>query len=375
MTRKLISAVLVLVLCISLALTVSAESKAIDFVVDEYDIFTADELTALNEAAAGVYQRTGVGVFFVFTQEEILEEYDVDLLTGGMTDYVIMLENDTSWFTFYGGKGTEIDLEKEEELRGIYDATETYGEGVAAFLDATEACFPANVTIVAPAGEWFVYDDADLLTDAEEDTLSRKLAEVSHTYQAEIVICTVASVDGGDVDVFLEYVYDSMGFGYGENHDGVLLLLCMDTRDYRILSNGFAAEAINPGDIENIGDEIVPHLSDGAYAAGFDAFADQCAYYLDGYINGFPFDFGSQALISLVLGFLVGWIVSAVLKGQLKSVRKQDRANSYLKPGSLQLTVSNDFFLYRNVTQSRKESQSSSSGSSSSSRSTGGGKF
>ena len=77
-----------------------------------------------------------------------------------------------------------------------------------------------------------------------------------------------------------------------------------------------------------------------------------------------------------MLGFLVGWIVSAVLKGQLKSVRKQDRANNYLKPGSLQLTVSNDFFLYRNVTQSKKESKSSSSGGSSgSSRSTGGGKF
>ena len=76
-----------------------------------------------------------------------------------------------------------------------------------------------------------------------------------------------------------------------------------------------------------------------------------------------------------MLGFLVGWIVSAVLKGQLKSVRKQDRANNYLKPGSLQLTVSNDFFLYRNVTQSKKESKSSSSGSSGSSRSTGGGKF
>ena len=376
MTRKLISVVLILVLCLSMAISVNADDKAIDFVVDEWDIFTADELSVLNQTAAGVYERTGVGVFFVFTQDEALEEYDVDGLTNGITDYVIMLENDANWFTFYGGKGLEIDLETEEELRAIYDETETYADGVAAFLFATEECFPAVEDTTEPeAGEWFVFDDADLLTDAEEETLSQKLRDVSHTYQAEIVVCTVAAIGDSDVDAFLEYLYDYMGFGYGENHDGVMLLLCMDTRDYRILSNGFAGVAIDTGAIDSIGDEIVPYLSDGQYAEGFGAFADQCVYYLDGYINGFPFNTGMNALISLAVGLLVGAIVSGVLKGQLKSVRKQDQANNYVKPGSLQLTLSNDIFLYRNVTQTEKESKSSSSGSSGSSRSTGGGSF
>ena len=118
---------------------------------------------------------------------------------------------------------------------------------------------------------------------------------------------------------------------------------------------------------------IVSDLSDGDYAAAFDEFAEQCDYYLDGHINGFPFNFGKNLLICLIIGIVAGVVVAFVLKGQLKTVRKQNQANVYVKPGSMQVTVRNDFFLYREVSKSRKESSSSSG--SGSSRSTGGGSF
>ena len=63
-------------------------------------------------------------------------------------------------------------------------------------------------------------------------------------YNAQIIVATIESMGNSDIDSFVEYAYDSMGFGYGEDHDGVLLLVCMDPREYRILSNGFAASAI-----------------------------------------------------------------------------------------------------------------------------------
>jgi uncharacterized protein len=66
------------------------------------------------------------------------------------------------------------------------------------------------------------------------------------------------------------------------------------------------------------------------------------------------------------------------MKGQLKSVRKQNRANNYMKTGSLQVTVHRDLFLYRDITRTRKQTNSSSGGSRSSgggSRSVGGGSF
>jgi uncharacterized protein len=148
----------------------------------------------------------------------------------------------------------------------------------------------------------------------------------------------------------------------------------MDPREYRILSNGFAGEAITSGDIEAIGEAFKSDLRGGNYADAFDTFADKCEYYLDGHINGFPFNTGKNLLICLGIGLVVALIVTGIWKGQLKSVRKQSAANAYVKAGTMQITQSGDFFMYRNVTKTQKQS-SSSSGSSGSSRSTGGGSF
>ena len=229
-----------------------------------------------------------------------------------------------------------------------------------------------SVSAATSVDEYVVFDEADLLSDAEEAELTEKLLDVSYTYNAQLIVVTIDSMEGGDIDSFLEFVYDENDFGYGANHDGVLLLVCMDPREYRILSNGFANEAIKGDEIDAIGDAIVSDLSDGNYEAAFLEFADQCAYYLDGQVNGFPFNFGKNLLISVVIGLVIGLIVALILRGQLKSVYKRDQANAYVKPGSMNVTVHRDIFLYRKVTRTKKSSSSSSSGSS---RSTGGGSF
>ncbi|MBQ1985333.1 MAG: TPM domain-containing protein [Clostridia bacterium] len=377
MTRKIVSLCLALMLCISLAVSVSAAS-GITYIVDETGSYLTDsELENLNEYAAMVSDSCGTGIFFVYTTTPVLGEYDVETLTGGMKDYYVMVENDTSWYTFAGGSGTGIDPLQEDELRAVYDADATYEGGIGAFLEAAAECMPYIEDTpegdILDVNEYFVYDDADILTDAEEVEVTQKLMRISHTYDAQIVIATIASMDDGDVDGFLEYFYDSMGLGYGEERNGVLLLVCMDPREYRILSNGYAGVAIDPDDIAAIGDEIVQYLSDGDYAEAFDEFADECAYYLDGYLNGFPFNFGKTFVICLVIGAIAGIITALVLKGQLKTVRQQNQANVYVKPGSMQVTVHRDLFLYREVSRVKKESNNSSK--SGSSRSTGGGSF
>ena len=374
MTRKFISVLLALILCVSLALSVSAESRAIDFVVDEIGYLAESERDLLNKQAAAIYEECGVGIFFVYTTTDELANYDIETLLGGIQDYVIMLENADSWFTFCGGKGKEIDLATEEQLRAVYDRADTYIGGVNEFLDAAADCF-VPVADTSEAEKYFLYDEADLLTDGEEAVLTGKLQSISSTYQAQIVICTIASMDGADIDRYLDYLYDTMGFGYGENKDGVLLLVCMDPREYRILSNGFAGVAIDGDAIDAMGDAFVSDLSDGNYAAAFTEFADQCVYYLDGHLNGFPFNFGKNLLISLVIGIAVGLIVAFILKGQLKTVRKQDQANVYVKQNSMNLTHQSDIYLYRTVSRTKKSSSGSSSGSGGTARSKGGGSF
>lgn len=219
-----------------------------------------------------------------------------------------------------------------------------------------------------------VYDEAGLLTYSEEEEIAEILDDISREYDTQIVIVTLPQLDS-DPDYFVEDLYDTMDFGYGSSRDGVLLLVSMDPREYRILSNGSAADAIEPDAIDAICDAIVDDLSEGYYADAFFTFADRCEYYLDGYENGFPFSFGKSLLTSLVVGIVVGLIVVAILAAQLKSVKKKDQARDYVLPGSMKLTVCHDLFLYRNVQRTKKESSSSSSRSSSGSRHVGGGKF
>ena len=375
MKRTIISLLLVVMLCMSLA--ISASAAYVDFIIDSQYVLTDDERTSLNDMAAEIFEDTGVGVYYVYVYGSAsVTDYNVHGLVREVTDdYYVMVENDDSWYYFAGGTGEQLDT---DALREAYDNTETYAEGVEAYLaeaslqltfldDGSEDGEPAEDNLL-------VWDEAELLNETEVAQLNSKLESISKKYKAEIRVVTLSSMDGGDIDEFLEYLYDESGFGYGENHDGVLLVVCMDPREYRILSNGFAGEAITSGDIDAIGEAFKSDLSDGNYADAFDTFADKCEYYLDGHINGFPFNTGKNLLICLGIGLVVALIVTGIWKGQLKSVRKQSAANSYVKAGTMQITQSGDFFMYRNVTKTQKQS-SSSSGSSGSSRSTGGGSF
>lgn len=222
--------------------------------------------------------------------------------------------------------------------------------------------------------ETSIYDAADLLSDSQEIAVDQKLTEYTYAYNTRLFILTVPSLDGVTVDDYPHYILDTWNLGLGETKECVLLLVCMDPREYRIVSNGFVGNVIDSYVIEDIGNAIVSDLSAGNYAAAFDEFAEQCAYYLNIEQNGAPFRAGKTLLIALIIGLVIALIVCLILKAQLKSVRRQDQANAYVKPGSMNITLSNDLFLYRNVTRTKKESSSSSSGSGPS-RSSGGGSF
>lgn len=232
-------------------------------------------------------------------------------------------------------------------------------------------------TVFASAQDTFLLDEADLLTASEESSLESKLRSISKEYGAQIIVATMPSLQGWDIDSFIEYAYDTTGFGFGTYHDGVMLLIAMEEREYRILSNGLAGDAIGGSEIDAISDAIVDDLSAGYYADAFDAYADHCAYYLNGAINGFPFDFGGSLFLALVIGLAAGLIVAFVLKAQLKSVKRQNQAASYVRNGSMHLTTNSDLFLYRNIRRTRRQTSSSSGGTRSGggSRHVGGGKF
>ena len=221
-------------------------------------------------------------------------------------------------------------------------------------------------------------DAADLLYDWEEEQILERLDQVSRELQVDLVIVTMESTGGYSADDVIEAFYDEYGYGYGTNRDGVCLLVAMAERDYRILANGFGADAISMSEIYDIGDDVAYYLSDGDYADAFDTFIDRCIYEIKVEVNGVPFNFGMSLLISLVIGFVVALIATGIMAAKLRSVRSQSAAREYIKPGSMHIKRSTDLFLYRTMDRRRKP-QESSSGSRShgggGGRHVGGGKF
>lgn len=97
-----------------------------------------------------------------------------------------------------------------------------------------------------------------------------------------------------------------------------------------------------------------------------------------------PFPVFAALMTSVGVGFVIALISTSIMKMQLRSVRSQAAADSYIKSGSMQVTKTNDLFLYRLVDRREKprENNSGISGgsrthTSSSGRSRGGrgGKF
>ena len=85
------------------------------------------------------------------------------------------------------------------------------------------------------------------------------------------------------------------------------------------------------------------------------------------------------APIILIAAFVIALIVALVLKGQMKSVRRQSGASSYVRDGSFQLTRVQDIYLYttthRRKIETNSGNRSGGGGGSSTFRSSSGGSF
>ena len=236
-----------------------------------------------------------------------------------------------------------------------------------------------------------VVDDANLLSDNEMTVLREKLEEISVRQKMDIVIVTAKTLNGATPASYADDTYDRNGYGYGNNRDGLLLLISTEDRDWYISTTGYGITAFTDAGIQYIGDKLLEHLSYGDYASAFNTFAELCDDFITKARTGNPYDISNMPkeplkpgwiLVAIIVGFILSFITVGTMKSKLKTVRFQPTASSYMKAGSMNITESRDMFLYNTVTRTAKPKDNESGGGSSthtsSSGSThggGGGKF
>lgn len=216
-------------------------------------------------------------------------------------------------------------------------------------------------------------DEADILTDSEEEELSDTLDEISESQECDVAVVTVDSLDGEDVTAYADDFYDYNGYGMGSGDDGILFLVSMEEREWAISTYGYGITAFTDAGQDYMADQFLPDLSDGNYAEAFTTYAELCDELLTQAAKGEPYDVDnlpkeplSKSWIwkSIIIGAIIAFVITGYMRMQLKTVRKQMSAMSYVKDGSMNITNSRDMFLYRRVTRTAKPKDTGSGGSS-----------
>ena len=322
---------------------------------------------------------------------------------------LVSMEDRELWISTCGYGITVLDDATIEQIG--YDITPSLSDGE--YLNACELFVEYCDGALEPAADASLYSDgakdpmlttpasngtrlldgADLLTDTMEQLLLQKLDEVSERQQFDVVVVTASTLNGKSPMAYADDFFDYNGYGYGADHDGALLLISMEDRDWWISTCGYGITALTDFGIEKIGEDMVPDLSDGDYYDAFVTFVKDCDSYVTQAKNGSavdvdtykaPFGAGRRIVISAVIGAVVALIVGSVLKGKMTTVRAASSAAEYTRPGSFVLREQNDVFLYQNVTKTARPQETRSGGgggssthhsSSGMSHGGGGGKF
>lgn len=239
-------------------------------------------------------------------------------------------------------------------------------------LPAFICLFCMSVPVSAEAVEFdftypYVVDSANLISNDKQ--LSNRLENIGKKYYVDIVVVTVDSLDGKSATAYADDFYDYNGY----SDDGILFLISMEYRDWAISTKGYGIKAFTDYGCDYIFDCMSGELSENDFESAFNIFADQCEKFLAQAEKGKPFDINNKVrtsgfysmliTISVIIGLIAALIVTLIMKGQLKSVRFQHNADSYIENNSVRISQSNDIFLYKTLNKTKIGSSSGSSSS------------
>ncbi|MDD6488648.1 MAG: TPM domain-containing protein [Clostridia bacterium] len=404
MKKRISAIIMILVICFSFSVPAFATETI--YVVDQSGTLTDKELKDLNELGETLANSTGCDILYAFIDDEDIDLYAIETDLGKCANGILMVENDNVWNIYtYGEPKYYIDDNDVDALRDAFEkgddannaenlfksvsaymhkANEIVKENSSSLPSESSISENSNVTVQNIGGynttvgknntlilenRTRVVDMAELMDESEKSSLLSKLDEISERQKLDVVVLTVDTLDGKTPEEYADDFFDYNNYGFGDNKDGVLLLVSMEDRDWHISTKGYGITAITDKGIEYISDQFLPKLSDGDYYESFVEYANQCDKFITQARTGEPYDVGnmpkepfpvvSAVVMGLVIGLVVAFIVTFIMKGNLKTVQMQNSASDYVRKGSMKVTKRQDAFLYSHVSKTRRETQSS----------------
>ena len=411
--KKIVYLLLALALAVMLALPCLAEASW--YVHDGPDWLSDGLEEQLAERAKELYEQTSYDYLIVIANdagEKTGSEYAYDYYyncpcsADALALYINSETLGVGVFA-YGAAAEAYPADVRDALTDkfieIYNGNDNYQPIFTQYLDAAaEAAVPVTeITEVAEAAPietaparpyWYpadvgafsdfhgsnlphVVDDADLFTDAQEAEMSAKIADIIKESGRDLVVFTDVSSYGLSRNIYAADFYQFNGYGKNADYSGSVLFICMEqgNRGWYTAVRGDAQNTLNYDNLNLIDDRLEPQMKAASYFDGVMGYLDDVA---QTYRTGSaPKPFPTTRLgVSVIAGVIIAFVVVGIMKSKMKTINKAAEARNYLVPGTFDLRVSRDIFLYRTVTRVKREPKSSGGGGGSFS-SSGGGSF
>lgn len=217
----------------------------------------------------------------------------------------------------------------------------------------------------------YVIDYADKLSSSEIEELDSFAEKLETAYGIAVLFCITEGTGDVTVDEFSSGTYGD----YTDNENGIIIVHDDWNKTYFTFVSGNADEYFSDAAVESMQDAYDLNES---YYGGIYAFYELAETYIEnGYSGGYVYDeeplYNSTETIgateekdgvsiiwlpvSLLIGLLVGFLIINGIASKNKSVKMQENATVYTRPGSMVITGSADNFLYNNVERREKPKQ------------------
>lgn len=123
-------------------------------------------------------------------------------------------------------------------------------------------------TAYNPTSEFFVNDFASVLSTDVKNSVYQKAVEVYENTGAQIVVVTVPSLDGKDINTYANELFNDWEIGSSDKDNGVLFLIAVQDRMSRI-EVGYGLEgALNDAKVGRMQDDLaIPYMKNDDYSS------------------------------------------------------------------------------------------------------------
>lgn len=190
-------------------------------------------------------------------------------------------------------ENSETSGDENSESSGTEDSegsgsSESSSSEESSKAEATPSPTPEPVTVPQPNESFYVYDEANVISDATEQTIVAKNQELNEKYGIQIVVMAVQSVGSASMRDYTAAVFQNWKIG-GENGNGLLLVLDIEGDTYHTVSGAGLGSVFTNEVLKTLVDEqLEPDFNAKNYDSGVSKFFTSAVTSVEEYVAANP---------------------------------------------------------------------------------------